>query len=193
MAISIRCENAACRKPVRVKDASAGKRIKCPGCGQSMLVPAHSGDSPPAGATQKSRLPVKTKPGVDSPGVHRPQRARWPWVAGAALVLLLSSAAAVYFYNQKQPQTPQVPSNTQLADRSSLAAKPNPETKPEPKPAPQAETKPLPAEVRAAWGKAGAETGWMGQGVGSRPPRGMSHKVNRKMMCWGKPGNLRPR
>ncbi len=37
MSLSIRCD--ACAKPLRVKAELAGKRIKCPGCGQVVAVP----------------------------------------------------------------------------------------------------------------------------------------------------------
>src|SRR5690242_17002781 len=40
MAIRFRCENPNCRKPLRVKDEVAGKRIKCPSCGHSQVVSA---------------------------------------------------------------------------------------------------------------------------------------------------------
>src|SRR3954454_16029724 len=99
MGISYRCENAACRKALRVKDEAAGKKVKCPGCGQSMLVPAPGVDSRPVPVAPKSPLPAKTKSGTGSPGKPQPQRKRWPWVTGATIVLLLGSAATVYFYN----------------------------------------------------------------------------------------------
>jgi hypothetical protein len=37
--IRVRCENPTCGKVLKVKGHLAGKRIKCPGCGQSMKVP----------------------------------------------------------------------------------------------------------------------------------------------------------
>jgi len=41
MAIRFTCENPKCGKPLRVKDDVAGKRIKCPACGHSQVVPAN--------------------------------------------------------------------------------------------------------------------------------------------------------
>lgn len=171
MAISIRCANATCRKPLRVKDEAAGKRVKCPGCGHAILVPAQIGDSPPDKAASKSRSPDRTKPEVDSSAIARPRRTRWLWVVGATVVCLLGSAAAVYFYNPWQRQSPQLPPEPALASGPSPAAKPNPETKPDTKPeakqdpAPlsEPEPKPLPMEVRTFWKQAGAQVGWMEQ------------------------------
>ena len=37
MAISIEC--SGCKKRLQVKDAMAGKRGKCPSCGQTIVVP----------------------------------------------------------------------------------------------------------------------------------------------------------
>jgi hypothetical protein len=33
MVIFVRCQNSACRKPLKVKSENAGKRLKCPACG----------------------------------------------------------------------------------------------------------------------------------------------------------------
>ncbi|MFI4874498.1 MAG: hypothetical protein ACIALR_04145 [Blastopirellula sp. JB062] len=37
---------AACPKKLRVPDASAGKKVKCPGCGQIQKIPAATSDDP---------------------------------------------------------------------------------------------------------------------------------------------------
>jgi hypothetical protein len=47
MAISVQCPG--CEKRLKTRDELAGKRVKCPGCGQSVLVPAaHPGVASPA-------------------------------------------------------------------------------------------------------------------------------------------------
>src|SRR2546423_478201 len=48
MPISLHCATPGCRKPLRVKDELAGKRFKCPACGQTMFTPARQGELPPA-------------------------------------------------------------------------------------------------------------------------------------------------
>lgn len=49
MTINIRCANPDCQKPLRVKDESAGKRVKCPGCGHLVLVAVAATNLPPTG------------------------------------------------------------------------------------------------------------------------------------------------
>jgi hypothetical protein len=40
MVIALRCKTAGCGKGLKVKEEYAGKRVKCPGCGQPILIPA---------------------------------------------------------------------------------------------------------------------------------------------------------
>jgi hypothetical protein len=40
MPITAKCPNAACGKTLRVKDELAGKKVKCPGCGTIIALPA---------------------------------------------------------------------------------------------------------------------------------------------------------
>jgi len=72
--IAIIC--SACRKKLSVKDNLAGKKVKCPGCGATMLVPAsvaaHSsvneemGTLPAAPATNPSLQDARTVPPADA-------------------------------------------------------------------------------------------------------------------------------
>lgn len=84
MAISLRCANTTCQKPLRVKDEAAGKRVKCPACGQMIVVPALDTHSSPESAAPK--LPVATGkptptprqgpaagPGPSAPANRQPQ------------------------------------------------------------------------------------------------------------------------
>ena len=56
MSISIQCPG--CEKKLSAKDELAGKRVKCPGCGQAILVPAAQ---PNASAPSQGKPPVSKK------------------------------------------------------------------------------------------------------------------------------------
>ncbi len=58
--ISFECPG--CAKPIKVKDELAGKKGKCPGCGQAVTVPALvvKGDEPPAAEEAKKDEPKKS-------------------------------------------------------------------------------------------------------------------------------------
>src|SRR5271166_2590153 len=49
MTLAIRCENPAYHKNLRVKGELAGKRIKCPACGGTILVPRPTAVQPGQG------------------------------------------------------------------------------------------------------------------------------------------------
>jgi hypothetical protein len=75
----VRVQCPQCRKTMRAREGSAGKRVRCPACANSVVVPG-SHPAPPAD-------------GPEAVAVSEPQvrRRRWPWlVAGAAAGLLLA-------------------------------------------------------------------------------------------------------
>ena len=47
---------SACGKNLKVKEENAGKRVKCPGCGQLMQVPAVGRDALAAAANEPGVL-----------------------------------------------------------------------------------------------------------------------------------------
>jgi hypothetical protein len=73
MPIRVQCGNAGCKKALRVSDEYAGKRVKCPGCGQPIAVPAQADSaeavsaSPPkapstrAVSASPAKAPVKSR------------------------------------------------------------------------------------------------------------------------------------
>ncbi len=99
MAISIRCENPDCRKPVRVKDEAAGKRVKCPGCGQHIMVPPQKPAMPSRDATEEPAPQVEPF-AVKDP--KRPaRRAVGLWLVGMAAMLLVGAGGG-YFLSPSQ-------------------------------------------------------------------------------------------
>ena len=63
MSISVQCPG--CEKNHRIKDELAGKRVKCPGCGQAMLVPA-ANESRPDDSTEARQKDLALAKLVDS-------------------------------------------------------------------------------------------------------------------------------
>ncbi len=134
MSLIVKCE---CGKPLRIKDELAGKRIKCPACGQIMLAAAGGGTSQAAGATkprsQEAASPPRKGP---APSPHTPMAAQdasplawrfhWPWLLGGAVgTLALLASLAYVFFNRSSPD--ETPSNA-------LAAGPTTSSQPAPKP-----------------------------------------------------------
>jgi predicted RNA-binding Zn-ribbon protein involved in translation (DUF1610 family) len=91
MSINVPCTN--CGKSLKAKEELAGKRVKCPSCGQVITV---SASCPPSPAEEKTALPgpdsSPPKPDAASPPVQENRRVRWPLFAGlgAVAVCLLS-------------------------------------------------------------------------------------------------------
>ena len=147
MPISILCENSDCRKPLRVKDELFGKRVKCPACGSAMLIPAQGPVPQPAVAVAEAPISERNRPTVDQSAIPQPQRVRWPWFVGAAVViLLLGLGGAAAFKMLGQSQTPQKPANTVrvAASQPTPEPQPKPDPKPEPQPQPNPEPNPTP-------------------------------------------------
>jgi uncharacterized protein (TIGR03067 family) len=81
MSISIQCPE--CEKKMNAKDDYAGRRVKCPDCGQSILVP----ESRRVSAGKPSRSSPAKSPAVRKaprPSAPQAKRVRWPWYAGGA-------------------------------------------------------------------------------------------------------------
>lgn len=177
MGVSFRCANAACQNPLRVKDEAVGKRIKCPRCGQSMVVPAASTEAGPREATPKSPLRVQPRSGIKPAQGQRP-RVLWPWFAGAAAVLMLivmiGAATTIHLLFREPHQTPPPLANAPPPGEPAPPNESKPENKPDTKPDPKQEIPaeptepdsrpkpdlaPLPADLRAAWKEAKFESG----------------------------------
>src|SRR5206468_10781389 len=75
MAINLQCPG--CKKNLKTKDDLVGKRVKCPGCGQLIMVPAASPPSEPKEITpSQGKPPVPKKPEPEVPTPSRPPLAR---------------------------------------------------------------------------------------------------------------------
>jgi hypothetical protein len=138
MALLLICK---CGARLRMKDELAGKRVKCPGCGQVQAVPSPAGvkhagriqaqPKPPprkSGATAAAAAPggnaspgpaarkPATRPAAATPGRRVSPTApvargalpvRWPWFAGAALVVvLLAAGSTTLWLRAHQPPGP---------------------------------------------------------------------------------------
>jgi DNA recombination protein RmuC len=96
MAISIVCTNRECQKNLRAKDESAGKSVKCPGCGRILLVPTQSGAAKPVGAVPAPPVRSSDMHFLPRPVPSQVRGSGWPLFAtAAALILLLAVALAV--------------------------------------------------------------------------------------------------
>ena len=78
MGANIRCANPDCRKALHLKEELAGKRVKCPACGQIMLAanqpsapqPAKAGPSPTVASMPKPSGERRTTPQPSSSVAH---------------------------------------------------------------------------------------------------------------------------
>ncbi len=115
MAISIRCTNPDCGKPCRVKDDLGGKSVKCPACGQRLMIPSQKSATPadePAEPVSRPSAPAPRQ----SAELSRP-RAIWPWLSGMAAMLLVGTAAGYFLAPPKgktgEDRSAQADPNTQ--------------------------------------------------------------------------------
>jgi hypothetical protein len=76
MSISIRCP---CGKPLIVTDAAAGKRARCPACGQLFAV-----EVPHSDTRNRSKCPIAADPGDVSQPARRTSFGFGPWACLAA-------------------------------------------------------------------------------------------------------------
>jgi hypothetical protein len=102
MTIAISCPS--CDRPLKVKDDLAGKRVKCPGCGEPVLVEVADEPEPePAIQEKPRRRVVEDDEPDDRPRKKRKKKKKSNtvlWIAlggGAALLLLLLVAGVLLF------------------------------------------------------------------------------------------------
>jgi len=162
MSISVQCPG--CEKKLKAKDELAGKRVKCPGCGQLLVVPRV-----PSAALQAittSTAASKSAPGSSRqptvpPMTHR-RPVRWPWyVGGGAAAICILAVIVVIFALPGKDRTPGKDEIAALTPRE-----PKLETKPEPKPEPK--TEPKPEAMGDKSGQTGAEPKPAGTGPAKR-------------------------
>ena len=108
MTIAISCPS--CDRPLKVKDDLAGKRVKCPGCGEPVLVEVIDEAEPEAAIQEKPRRKVV----ADDEPDDRPRKKKkkkkksnmllWIGLAGgAAFLLLLVAAGLLWFFVFNRP------------------------------------------------------------------------------------------
>jgi hypothetical protein len=98
MSISIQCPQ--CEKKLKAKDESAGKRVKCPACGESIPVPAGqpvAAGKPPRPSAAKSAAPRKAEPKPTRQPAPQSRRVRWPWYAGGTAGLCIVAVVVAVF------------------------------------------------------------------------------------------------
>jgi hypothetical protein len=178
MSISVECPG--CKRQLKAKDELAGKRVKCPGCGQLLVVPRVPSASPQASPTTtaaRKSVPGRSRQPTVPPVPHgRPVRSPW-YLGGGAAALCILAVLVVIFALPGKDRTPDKDESVALRPHE-----PKPETKPEPRPELKTELKPeqmgdKPAQTGtepkpAATGSAKKATlddfvgKWKGQGAG---------------------------
>jgi phage FluMu protein Com len=93
----VRCE--ICSKPIRIKEEFAGKRVKCPACGEVFRAPDAAPTATPIAAAGDD--PNRAAPAIPLRHASKhapPHRSRrlWPWLVGGAGVLCLLVVGVVY-------------------------------------------------------------------------------------------------
>ncbi|MGL4551130.1 MAG: hypothetical protein ACRC33_08080 [Gemmataceae bacterium] len=71
MPIDVECED--CGKRLRVRDTFAGKRVKCPGCGEALTVPAAPDDEPEEDTPPPRKTSVRPAADAPRPAAKRPR------------------------------------------------------------------------------------------------------------------------
>src|SRR4051794_5263888 len=128
MSISIQCPT--CEKKLKAKDELAGKRIKCPNCGEGVVIP--SADPASQRVSAKGLSPIESPPRRGQKAVTSPapssRRLHWPWYAGGGVALLCALALVVFIF--AMPGKERTPANKEVGAVPPVGL----EGKPEPKP-----------------------------------------------------------
>lgn len=113
----------SCRQPLKIKDESTGKRMKCPGCGSVFAVPAPKlANRPPVQLEVKGAAlsPAEQQPAPsvkDRPVTTPALASQWPWIAAAVMVILFTGMGMGlvlgFFIGRKSPLPD--PANTAIA------------------------------------------------------------------------------
>lgn len=72
MAIQVSCTNPQCQKMLRLRDELAGKHVRCPGCGNTVAVPAVATPVVPVAAVPVEAVPVVSPAPVPVEAVLQP-------------------------------------------------------------------------------------------------------------------------
>ncbi len=79
--------NCSCGKQLRVRDELAGKRVKCPACGQSVQIPVLA--NPSSGATVPATQIPTSNPPPRQPVASAPHNGRRKWLLLAGLTVVV--------------------------------------------------------------------------------------------------------
>jgi HEAT repeat protein len=99
MPINVECPG--CARKLKAKEDLAGKRVKCPSCGQVIVVPAARPASYPKATSPSAVNPSAAAAGapmVAPSRVPASRPLRWPWYAGGGAVAVLCLVAGVVFF-----------------------------------------------------------------------------------------------
>lgn len=101
MSISVQC--SGCGKSLKAKDELAGRRVKCPDCGQVVVVPTESPASHQASFTLPSSgvssVGSRGKPVAASRPKQQGRQVRWPWYVGGGVVAVCVAMGSLVLYH----------------------------------------------------------------------------------------------
>jgi formylglycine-generating enzyme required for sulfatase activity len=122
---------------LNAKNEIAGKRVKCPSCGQVILVPAAPTSQLESPKSSPEKLPAARtkKPTATAPPVPQIRRIHWPWYVGGGAATLCLLVVVVFIIAQLRKERTPAQNDTAAVAESAAKPEPLPAAKPELQPA----------------------------------------------------------